>query len=100
MNDPTGSARTESHGGHGGQEGQAEAEDRLRHGSSFGAAAGAYAEHRPDYAETAVRWALEPIWDRRPVRVLDIGAGAGWRAPPIPLLATIATHALSSAGNG
>ncbi|MGH3185048.1 MAG: hypothetical protein ACRDOE_24520 [Streptosporangiaceae bacterium] len=68
MNDPTGSARTESHGGHGGQEGQAEAEDRLRHGSSFGAAAGAYAEHRPDYAETAVRWALEPIWDRRPVR--------------------------------
>ena len=58
-------------------ESQAEAEERLRHGSSFGAAATAYAEHRPDYAEAAVRWALEPVWDRRPVRVIDIGAGTG-----------------------
>jgi hypothetical protein len=32
-----------------------EAEDRLRHGSSFGPAAAAYAEHRPGYAEAAVR---------------------------------------------
>ena len=47
-----------------GPQGQAEAADRLRHGSSFGAAAAAYAEHRPDYAEAAVRWALEPVWDR------------------------------------
>jgi SAM-dependent methyltransferase len=42
--------------------------------SSFGAAATAYAEHRPDYAEAAVRWALE----RAPgARVLDLGAGTG-----------------------
>ena len=57
--------------------GQAEEEERLRHGSSFGAAAAAYAEHRPDYAKAAVRWALEPVGDRRPVRVADIGAGTG-----------------------
>jgi SAM-dependent methyltransferase len=42
--------------------------------SSFGAAAGAYAEHRPDYAEDAVRWALEGAPGRR---VLDLGAGTG-----------------------
>ncbi|HJQ03048.1 MAG TPA: class I SAM-dependent methyltransferase [Jatrophihabitans sp.] len=42
--------------------------------SSFGAAAVAYAEHRPDYAEAAVRWALEPAPGRR---VLDLGAGTG-----------------------
>jgi SAM-dependent methyltransferase len=57
--------------------GQAEAEDRLLHGSSFGAAAAAYAEHRPGYAETAVRWALEPVCSRRPLRVIDVGAGTG-----------------------
>jgi len=48
--------------------------ERLRHGSSFGAAAAAYAEHRPDYAQAAVRWALEPAPGPR---VLDLGAGAG-----------------------
>ena len=42
-----------------GQESQAERDDWLRHGSSFGTAAAAYAEHRPDYAEAAVRWALQ-----------------------------------------
>jgi len=68
---------TEGQGGQGGQGGQAEAEDRLRHGSSFGAAAAAYAEHRPDYAEAAVRWALDTVGDRRPVRVVDVGAGTG-----------------------
>ena len=46
-------------------------------GSSFGAAADAYAEHRPGYAEAAVRWALEPVWARRPLRVIDLGAGTG-----------------------
>ena len=56
---------------------EAETEDRLRHGSSFGAAAAAYAEHRPGYAEAAVRWAVDPVRDRRPVRVADLGAGTG-----------------------
>jgi len=58
-------------------ESEAEAADRLRHGSSFGAAAAAYAEHRPGYAEAAVRWALEPVRDGRPARVADVGAGTG-----------------------
>ncbi len=56
---------------------QAETAERLLHGSSFGAVAAAYAEHRPDYAEAAVRWALEPVWSRRPLRVVDLGAGTG-----------------------
>ena len=58
---------------------EASAADRLRHGSSFGAAAAAYAEHRPGYAEAAVRWALEPAGDPQPagVRVADVGAGTG-----------------------
>jgi SAM-dependent methyltransferase len=42
--------------------------------SSFGAAAVAYARHRPDYASAAVRWALEPAPGPR---VLDLGAGTG-----------------------
>jgi SAM-dependent methyltransferase len=49
-------------------------DERLRYGSSFGAAAAAYAEHRPDYAKAAVHWALGPA--PRP-RVLDLGAGTG-----------------------
>ncbi|MEU8920131.1 class I SAM-dependent methyltransferase [Kitasatospora sp. NPDC048545] len=49
-------------------------DERRLHGSSFGAAAGAYAEHRPDYAQAAVRWALEPAPGPR---VLDLGAGTG-----------------------
>jgi ubiquinone/menaquinone biosynthesis C-methylase UbiE len=49
-------------------------DERLLLGSSFGAAATAYAEHRPDYAQAAVDWALE----RAPgSRVLDVGAGTG-----------------------
>jgi SAM-dependent methyltransferase len=51
-----------------------EQDDRLRLSSSFGAAAVAYAEHRPDYAQAAVRWALEPAPGPR---VLDLGAGTG-----------------------
>ena len=50
-----------------------EQDERLRF--SFGAAAAAYAEHRPDYAQAAVRWALEPRARRR--GVLDLGAGTG-----------------------
>jgi len=42
--------------------------------ASFGLAAPAYAEHRPDYAIEAVRWALEPAPG---TRVLDLGAGTG-----------------------
>jgi SAM-dependent methyltransferase len=59
------------------EETQAERSERLRHGASFGAAAAEYAEHRPDYAEAAVRWALEPVAAREPLRVLDLGAGTG-----------------------
>ncbi|MGW6398065.1 class I SAM-dependent methyltransferase [Streptomyces sp. NPDC055134] len=51
-----------------------EQDERLLHSSSFGAAAPAYAEHRPDYAQAAVRWALEPASG---LRVLDLGAGTG-----------------------
>jgi SAM-dependent methyltransferase len=47
-------------------------DERLR--SSFGVAAAAYAEHRPDYAQAAVRCALEPAPGPR---VLDLGAGTG-----------------------
>ena len=50
------------------------ADDRRRHASSFGVAAVAYAEHRPDYARAAVHWALEPAPGSR---VLDLGAGTG-----------------------
>jgi SAM-dependent methyltransferase len=51
-----------------------ERKELLRHSSSFGAVATAYAEHRPDYARAAVRWALEPAPGPR---VLDLGAGTG-----------------------
>jgi SAM-dependent methyltransferase len=61
------------------------ADIRRRRGSSFGAAAAAYAQHRPDYAEAAVRWALEPVADRAPLRALDLAAGTG------KLTATIAS---------
>jgi SAM-dependent methyltransferase len=49
-------------------------EQGQRLSSSFGAAATEYAEHRPDYAEEAVRWALSPAPGPR---VLDLGAGTG-----------------------
>jgi SAM-dependent methyltransferase len=49
-------------------------EARILYASSFGAAAVSYAEHRPDYAPAAVRWALARAPGRR---VLDLGAGTG-----------------------
>jgi SAM-dependent methyltransferase len=49
-------------------------DDRLLLSSSFGTAAVAYAEHRPDYAQAAVRWALGRAPGRR---ALDLGAGTG-----------------------
>jgi SAM-dependent methyltransferase len=42
--------------------------------SSFGTAAVAYAQHRPDYARAAARWAVESAPGPR---VLDLGAGTG-----------------------
>jgi predicted RNA methylase len=47
-------------------------DERLLHASSFGIAATAYAEHRPDYAQAAAGWAPEPG-----PRVLDLGARTG-----------------------
>ena len=49
-------------------------DERLLHASSFGVAATAYAEHRPDYAQAAAGRALEPAPGPR---VLDLGAGTG-----------------------
>jgi SAM-dependent methyltransferase len=65
--------------------------EHARRASSFGAAATAYAQHRPDYPIAAIRWALEPVAAQRgsqpgdqasdpasdPLRILDLGAGTG-----------------------
>ncbi|HEY6492139.1 MAG TPA: class I SAM-dependent methyltransferase [Trebonia sp.] len=51
-----------------------EPDERQLYSSSFGKAATVYAEHRPDYAHAAVRWALETAPGPR---VLDLGAGTG-----------------------
>jgi SAM-dependent methyltransferase len=51
--------------------------DRQRRASSFGAAATQYAQHRPGYAEAAIRWCLAPVSGAQPVRVADLGAGTG-----------------------
>jgi SAM-dependent methyltransferase len=49
-----------------------------RRGSSFGAVAAAYAEHRPDYPADAVRWCVAPTGrGLAGLRVLDLGAGTG-----------------------
>jgi SAM-dependent methyltransferase len=53
---------------------QVSQERRSSLASSFGAAAQAYARHRPDYARAALDWALAPAPGRR---VLDLGAGTG-----------------------
>ena len=47
-----------------------------RRSSSFGAAARAYAEHRPDYATDAIAWCLAGA-DRSVTDALDLGAGTG-----------------------
>ncbi|MEV8633869.1 class I SAM-dependent methyltransferase [Streptosporangium sp. NPDC051023] len=52
-------------------------ETLARRASSFGGQAAAYARERPDYPDAAVLWALEPVADRVPSRVLDLGAGTG-----------------------
>jgi SAM-dependent methyltransferase len=55
------------------------ATEHARRAASFGAAATAYAQHRPDYPVAAIRWALEPVVRERghQVRILDLGAGTG-----------------------
>lgn len=55
------------------------AEEHARRAASFGAAAAAYARHRPDYPAAAVSWALEPVTPgpQRPAEILDLGAGTG-----------------------
>jgi len=59
--------------------GQVTDDEHARRAASFGAAARAYAEHRPDYPVAAIRWALEPAacQARHLVRILDLGAGTG-----------------------
>ncbi|HUC57393.1 MAG TPA: class I SAM-dependent methyltransferase [Streptosporangiaceae bacterium] len=56
-------------------------EQYARRAKSFGSAASQYAQHRPDYALEAVRWVLAPVasgaGQRRPIDVLDLGAGTG-----------------------
>ncbi|MFD3593064.1 class I SAM-dependent methyltransferase [Nocardia sp. NPDC058640] len=47
---------------------------RARRASSFGAHAELYAQHRPDYPEAGIRWALEASGG---LVVLDLGAGTG-----------------------
>jgi SAM-dependent methyltransferase len=68
------------------------ADEWARRGSSFGTAAEAYAEHRPDYPADAVLWCVAPVRgdaagdqaernvagrDLVGLRVLDLGAGTG-----------------------
>src|SRR3984957_9321299 len=49
-----------------------------RRGSSFGAVAAAYAEHRPDYPADALAWCVAPTGRSvAGLRVLDLGAGTG-----------------------
>ena len=58
-------------------------DERSQRGSSFGAVAKAYDEHRPDYPRDAIRWALAPAAPDEGagglagLRVLDLGAGTG-----------------------
>jgi SAM-dependent methyltransferase len=59
-----------------------EEDERLRRGSSFGAVAAAYSEHRPGYPGEAIRWALAPAaaaagLDVAALKVADLGAGTG-----------------------
>jgi SAM-dependent methyltransferase len=49
---------------------------------SFGAAAAAYAEHRPGYPDAAVDWALEPVAGGA-LRLLDLAAGTGKLTEPM-----------------
>lgn len=53
-------------------------DEHSKRAASFGAAASAYALHRPDYPIDAIKWAIAPVSDlERPVDALDLGAGTG-----------------------
>jgi SAM-dependent methyltransferase len=59
-------------------DGVRDADERTKRGSSFGAVAAAYSEHRPDYPVDAVRWCVAPLGrEVAGLRVLDLGAGTG-----------------------
>ena len=67
----------------------AAADEHGRRAASFGAAAAAYAQHRPDYPVAAIRWALEPVADiGRPLDALDLGAGTGKLTAQLASLST------------
>ncbi|MFC6010688.1 class I SAM-dependent methyltransferase [Nocardia lasii] len=53
---------------------QGAAETRARRAGSFGTQAAIYAEHRPDYPQAGIRWALEPVAAGDNPVVLDLGA--------------------------
>jgi SAM-dependent methyltransferase len=48
-----------------------------RRARSFGAVAATYAQHRPDYPDQAVAWALESLPASNGAGVLDLAAGTG-----------------------
>ena len=63
--------------------------EHAKRAASFGAAAAAYALHRPDYPVEAIRWALEPVADAgRPLDALDLGAGTGKLTAQLASLST------------
>ena len=62
---------------------------KQRRASSFGTVAPAYAEHRPDYPEEAIRWALAPALTAdgsRDTAGTVSGDGAGWSLAGMPVL--------------
>jgi ubiquinone/menaquinone biosynthesis C-methylase UbiE len=65
--------------------------EHSRRAASFGAAAAAYARHRPDYPVAAIRWVLEPVAQAgRPLDALDLGAGTGKLTAQLACLPTVA----------
>ena len=58
--------------------------ERQRHGAVFGTRAAAYAEHRPDYPDAAVAWALAPLAPSAPGQPPARGEAPAPREPPAP----------------